>query len=408
MPKQPASIHSLVTYLTDGFWRDRGELPRCWMAGPSGLITVDLSGLHADGKALARAALAAWESVADLHFREVRKSPDLRFTDSAARTATYAEVGSDGRILWATVAVDRSWLEEDGGQVGTYAYQAYLHEIGHALGLGHSGNYNGSAGFHQARFPSDSWQATVMSYFDQDENPSVAATKAYVISPMMADIHAVQALYGRPQGGPTAGRTTYDLGPDLAGSAMTIWDEGGNDRIDLGRDGHAQLIDLRGGTFSSVGGQVGNLGIARGTVIESVVTGAGHDIVAGNVARNVILLGSGDDLANGKGGDDRIRGEDGSDTLLGGPGSDRLAGGDGADSFVFSAGRDVVADFEDDQDTLVLDPDLWGGRTPPVEQVLDLARVHGGGIVLDFGGGDTLRIRGVTDISALADDIAFA
>ena len=411
MPKQPASIHSLVTYLTDGFWRDRGELPRHWVAGPSGLITVDLSGLQADGKALARAALAAWESVADLHFREVRKSPDLRFTDSAARTATYAEVGSDGRILWATVAVDRSWLEEDGGQVGTYAYQAYLHEIGHALGLGHSGNYNGSSGFHQARFPSDSWQTTVMSYFDQDENKSVAATKAYVTTPMMADILAIQKLYGKAHGGDTAGATTWGNKVSLNFQAMTIWDEGGIDTLDLTRNNANNQVNLQGGTYSNVGAfngrpQIGNLGIAQDTVIENATMGSGNDRVAGNKAANTILLGAGDDSVDGREGNDILDGQEGSDTLRGGDGNDRLTGGVGADSFVFGKGADTITDFED-RDTIVLDRALWGGSALSAQEVLNYARVADGDIVFDFGNGNTLRVENVSNVNGLADDLAF-
>ena len=66
-----------------------------------------------------------------------------------------------------------------------------------------------------------------------------------------------------------------------------------------------------------------------------------------------------------------------------------------------------MTDFENNRDTLVLDRDLWGGAALTAEQALDYAHVEGGDIVFDFGGGDTLRIKGMTDIAALADDLAF-
>ncbi|HVG48291.1 MAG TPA: calcium-binding protein, partial [Rubellimicrobium sp.] len=75
--------------------------------------------------------------------------------------------------------------------------------------------------------------------------------------------------------------------------------------------------------------------------------------------------------------------------------------------FIFSSGQDTVTDFEDNRDTLVFDRDLWGGASWSVQQVLDHAHVEGGDIVFDFGGGDTLRIKNMTDIGALGDDLAF-
>ena len=47
--------------------------------------------------------------------------------------------------------------------------------IGHAIGLVHAGEYNGSAHFGVDNlYGNDSWQMSIMSYFDQAENTYVS------------------------------------------------------------------------------------------------------------------------------------------------------------------------------------------------------------------------------------------
>lgn len=69
---------------------------------------------------------------------------------------------------------------------------------------------------------------------------------------------------------------------------------------------------------------------------------------------------------------ERIRGEGGSDTITGGGGNDRINGGDGADTFVFTAlndsgktraTRDVILDFNSDEDLIriLFDANTTGG-----------------------------------------------
>ncbi|MBP1804885.1 M10 family metallopeptidase [Rubellimicrobium aerolatum] len=426
MPKT-ASLKTLVAYLTDGYWDDMGS-PSHSFSGHR--IDVNLSGLDADAKAAARAAFAAWEMVADLDFREVSSGGRITFDPTYGGATTNAII-KGGTTTSATVRIGTGWSDRYGTDPGTYGFQTYLHEIGHALGLGHMGLYAGGATYDNANFANDSWQMSVMSYLDQNENrsPAVKADKAYVVGPMMADIAAIQDLYGTPSGGVTAGATRYGQGSDLgtyldsvfAGGltyALTLYDEGGRDLIDFSDDTRAQAVNLAGGKFSSVYGKTGNLGIATTTVIEDYRAGSGADVVTGNKARNVIDGGAGDDrLSGGDGndrlrggeGDDRLRGGKGNDRLDGGAGDDRLSGGGGADSFAFGVGRDTVLDFADDQDRIVLDRDLWGGADLSAAQVLDrFGRVDGDDAVLAFDGGHELRIAGLADLGALADDLAFA
>lgn len=192
---------------------------------------------------------------------------------------------------------------------------------------------------------------------------------------------------------------------------MTIWDEGGVDTLNLTQNNYNNQVSLEPGTYSNVGAfegrtQIANVGIAQGTVIENAIMGSGDDRVTGNKAANTILLGRGDDSADGREGNDVLDGQEGSDTLRGGDGNDRLTGGAGADSFVFGTEADTVTDFEDNRDTLVLDKALWGGGVLSAQQVLNYAHVEDGDIVFVFKS-NTLRVENMTNINALVDDIAF-
>ena len=101
---------------------------------------------------------------------------------------------------------------------------------------------------------------------------------------------------------------------------FTLYDTDGRDTLDLNTDVIAQQVDLRPEGISNVYGLVGNLIIARDTLIERYVAGSGDDSVTGNVA---------DNLLEGRDGADTLMGGLGNDTLIGGPGADTLDGGEG-------------------------------------------------------------------------------
>ena len=96
--------------------------------------------------------------------------------------------------------------------------------------------------------------------------------------------------------------------------ALTLYDNGGNDTLDLRTDIHDQRVDLRPEGISDVYGLVGNLVIARDTLIENFIAGSGNDEIIGNAAANRLVGGNGDDWLQGNGGSDILEGGAGSDT----------------------------------------------------------------------------------------------
>ena len=311
-------------------------------------------------------------------------SADIVFSDDAPGAVTQFTHSGD-RILDAEVNVSREWLEANGTGLASYSFHTYLHEIGHALGLGHPAPYGRGASFGaHAEYANDSWQTSVMSYFNQAENPLVGDDKAYVLTPMIGDVEAVRHLYG--EASVRAGDTVYGEGSTAEGAldaaagasravAFTLVDTGGRDRMELSSQRAAQSVDLREGAVSDVFGHEGNMVVALGTVIEDARLGAGDDHVRGNAASN--------DLRGG-GGADRIWSHDGRDSVHGGAGADRLWGGSGNDRLKGGSGGDRIWG-EGHDDTLLGgsgDDALFGGEGA------DTLRGHSGKDRLTGGTGD--------------------
>ena len=139
---------------------------------------------------------------------------------------------------------------------------------------------------------------SIMSYFDNGENGYYAGlgfSHVPIMTPQVADIIAMGNLYGLSTT-TRAGNTTYGFNKNSGRSAFdavlnpnvsyTIFDSGGIDTLDYSGFATNQLINLNSEAFSNVGSVVGNVVIARGTIIENAIGGSGNDTLIGNAAAN--------------------------------------------------------------------------------------------------------------------------
>ena len=219
-------------------------------------LTADVSAMTLKGQALAHDALEAWSMVTGIHFEIVESAEaDIRFmhehdNGSIPNTAV-ARLDARGLTIYsAQVIVPESLISSNG------VFDTFLHEIGHALGLHHPAPYTKLYGLKfedEAIFENDSDQATVMSYFPQDDNPNIVASFASPVTPQIADIIAIQLLYGKPAAA-NPGDTVYGYQSTVdgyLGEFFSLWAGDNNPFVGIGWASNSQmsqpeLVDLDG------------------------------------------------------------------------------------------------------------------------------------------------------------------
>lgn len=261
-------------------------------------------------------ALTGWDDLIAANFSRVDEDSDIEIA--------YTTTGIDYAHAYYPTS-GSVWLNPDYDDVfnpvvGEYGYETIVHELGHALGLDHMGNYNGSGDWEPSSYQ-DSTVLSIMSYFGPDqyigEDKVMWADweKDGVVysaqTPMLNDIMAIQYIYGVETTTRT-GNTVYGFNSNVIGAAahifdfsindvpiLTIFDSGGEDTLDFSGFLTDSVISLISGAFSSVNEMTNNIAIAYTAMIENAVGGGGGDQIIGNEGANTLMGGAGDDLLQG-------------------------------------------------------------------------------------------------------------
>lgn len=268
-----------------------------------------------------RDALAQWSSVANITFSDVSdglggNNGQIRFgsnDQNDARSSGYSDLPSNG------IAGDRVYTYFNNQDTdnftfssGSYGWTVFLHEIGHALGLKHPGDYNGGAGGGTPPYLPTETDNTDYSLMSYNDGKSYAINFKNAASPMLYDIQAIQYLYGTNTSWHT-GADTYRFTNLTA--PQCIWDAGGSNTFDFSATNQGAIIDLHAGAFSSSAPGLNNIAIAYGVTIQNAVGGTGNDVIYANDGTVNISAGAGDDLIRAGSGADTIDGGSGTDTV---------------------------------------------------------------------------------------------
>ncbi|WP_238185256.1 FG-GAP-like repeat-containing protein, partial [Methylobacterium trifolii] len=345
------------TATSTSYWGSTGRTANKWgpsTAGTGATISYffdSTSAFTATEQTTVLRAFAMWSSVANVTFTAAgssaaanvllqRGSDGRAYETGATSTASGATLGS--HTDQARISIDTSGagfdLSGNLNTVGGYGQSTIIHEVGHLLGLGHEGPYNGNVNPATQQYSAyDERMWTLMSYIYWRNSGTAQYGGSYPVtgtnwgvSPdgyyrsaphtvMQGDILAIQQLYGAAPssqtqftGGQVFGFNSnvtgllsglYDFSNNTA-PVVTLYDQGTNNTLDLSGFSQGATVNLTAGAFSSASGLTNNIAIAQGTVIETAIGGAGNDRLTGNSANNTLTGNGGNDTIDGGAGID--------------------------------------------------------------------------------------------------------
>jgi serralysin len=344
----------ILAQLDTGYHWSGGTITYAFPTSSSGIYgsaeLAGFQGLNATQQAAATLALQTWDDLIAPDFLEVSSgSSNIEYgTSTTGIGYAHAYLPTTGSVWF-----NRAYSDLMAPQVGAHSFLTYIHETGHALGLDHMGDYNGSGTWTPSSYQ-DSGVYSVMSYFGPNWGSGSTSGVGLVAwadwvgadgrlyspqTPMLSDVMALQAMYGAETTTRT-GDTTYGFGSTDFGALsaiynfavnlhpiLTIYDSAGTDTLDLSGWSTSSTIDLAPGAYSSCNSMTNNIAIAYTCAIENAISGAGADTISGNAWSNSL---------DGGMGNDSLSGGDGDDVLVAGAGNDLIDGGTGNDTVVFS------------------------------------------------------------------------
>ncbi|MBI6377339.1 M10 family metallopeptidase C-terminal domain-containing protein [Proteus mirabilis] len=282
------------------------------------------------------------------HYKTIKQDNIDKYIENEADIYDIYYINKNKTI---TIARGNNELREEYQQnkhkIGSFVYHAFIHELGHSLGLFHIWEYI----LNEEHKVLDSIKYSVMSYKCPDIKDADFGG-LYPMTFMLVDILLLQYLYGpnmttRLENNTygfhsNTGRAAYSLKSIEDKLVSCIWDSGGIDTLDFSLYTVNQVINLNEGCFSDIGGLRSNISIAYNTIIENAIGGKGDDTLIGNPFDNNLIGGDGNDLFYGGDGNDLFYGGSGNDVIYGELGNDVLYGGDGDDMLIDYYGANML------------------------------------------------------------------
>jgi len=387
------------TISNTSYWGATSDTAQKWGTptagtGASITYTFDVASAFTDTeKQTFITAMDMWEAVADVTFSLGGSNADVKLVRGAAGSGANAggphtqgsgsTLGQNSGQWIVNMETSKYGFDLSGSfsEAEAYGLNTILHEVGHVLGLGHGGAYNGAADETTQQFSAyDERMWTSMSYIGWNDRSTALYRASYDYKDtrwvtddgttietgstwMPIDILAIQRLYGAAESSPFDGGEVFGFNTNVTGSiakffdftintnpVITIYDEGTGNTLDLSGFADDADVDLDDGGFSSAGGLTNNIGIAFGTVIETAITGDGDDKLVGNDHDNVFDGGAGADSFDGGAGSDTVtfvRSNEAVDIDLGRQDTRAPSGGHAEDDSFTSIENLIGSNFDD-------------------------------------------------------------